>query len=347
MLRFKNADNSVRELRDAEAVWAELRQHVKGAFIHFIVHQKQDVLALLREWISASGGDDPTAWRIRRESGQQRHILQFSDHTNMARALMGEFLGRMALDDSENQLGAATVQSAYVRAHLRALVERLRMKLAHASTASTLKTLLDPATDCSRLEYQPLYRKRGAHLAKVLRDPDAYHFEDLVVTLHDLMSAIKKLSPGLVEVPPDQCMGTYFRINDLGEPEYSRRTIGGTRDFRYKAEDPQTEAHYTLIESSGFVMAARVQGMPIWAGPSFTTARMMKMAEWAGATAEEYEALAWGIFAFWNQCYPTSSTWVHRFHEVMDMAANWGVPFEAFAYPRSAPPGNRSLRPKL
>jgi hypothetical protein len=71
------------------------------------------------------------------------------------------------------------------------------------------------------------------------------------------------------------------------------------------------------------------------------------MAEWAGATAEEYEALAWGIFAFWNQCYPTSSTWVHRFHEVMDMAANWGVPFEAFAYPRSAPPGNRNLRPKL
>jgi hypothetical protein len=26
----------------------------------------------------------------------------------------------------------------------------------------------------------------------------------------------------------------------------------------------------------------------------------MRMAEWAGASAQEYEALAWGIFAFWN-----------------------------------------------
>ncbi len=214
------------------------------------------------------------------------------------------------------------------------------------TTAPALKGLLDEKADFSKLEYQPLYRKRGAHLATVLKDPDAYHFEDLVVTLHDLMSAIKKLVPGLVEVPAAQCMGTYFRINERGEAEYSRRQIGGTKDFRYKT-DNQQDAHFTLIESSDFVMAARVQGMPIWAGPSFTTARMMKMAERAGATPEEFEALAWGIFGFWNQCYPTTSTWVHRFHEVMDMAANWGVPFEPFAYPRSAPPGHRSLQPKL
>lgn len=346
MLRFRNADGSVREMRDAEAAWQELRSHVKGAFVHFIIHQRQDVLVILREWISSSGGDDPVAWRIRAATGQQRHILEFGDYTNMARALFGEFLGRMALDDSENALGAATVQSSYVRAHLQALIEKLRLKLARPDTPSALKPLLDEKHDFSRLEYQPLYKKPGAHIAKVLRDPDGYKFNDLVVTLHDVTSFVKKVAEGLVTVPPEQSMGTFFRINELGEPEYSRRQLQGTSDFRYK-EDDKARAHYTLKENSGFVMAARVQGMPIWAGPSFTTARMMKLAEWAGAEAAEYEALAWGIFAFWNQCYPTTSTWVHRFHEVMDMAHNWGVPFEPFSYPRSAPPGNRASRPKV
>lgn len=346
MLRFRTADGVYRELTDAEAVWRELRDNVRGAFVHFIVHQKQDVLKILREWISATGGDDPTAWRIRASLGQQRHILEFGDHTNMARALLGEFLGRMALDESENVLGAATVQSAYVRAHLGALLEKLRLKLQQPGTPPALKRLLDDSADFSALEYQPLYRKKGAHIAKVLKDPDAYHFQDHVVTLHDLTSYLKKTAPGLVEVPKSQCHATYFRINEHGEPEFTRRPIEGTADFRYK-EDDKARAHYTLKENSGFVMAARVQGMPLWAGPSFTTARLMKMAEWAGASAEEYEALAWAIFGFWNQCYPTSSTWVHRFHEVMDMAANWGVPFVPFTYPRGAPPANRATRSKL
>lgn len=346
MLRFRNADGSVRQMTDADAVWRELNAHVKGAFIHFIVHQKQDVIRILRDWISASGGDDPAAWRIRAANGQQRHILEFGDHTNMARALFGEFLGRMALDDGENALGAATVQSGYIRAQLGALLEKIRWKLSRPDTPAALKPLLDETADFSSLEYQPLYKKKGAHIAKVLKDPDAYHFQDHVVTLHDIHSFIKKKAGGLVDVPASQSLGTYFRINDLGEPEYSRRPITGTADFRYK-EDDQSRAHYTLKENSGFVMAARVQGMPIWAGPSFTTGRMMKMAEWAGASAREFEALAWAIFGFWNQCYPSSSTWVHRFHEVMDMAANWGVPFVPFAYPRGAPPDSQGSTPKV
>jgi hypothetical protein len=264
----------------------------------------------------------------------------------MVRALFGEFLGRMALDDSENRLGRATVQSRYIRAQLGALLEKLRWKLARADTPAELKFLLDESRSFAELEYQPLYRKKSAHIAKVLKDPDAYHFQDHVVTLHDCCSWFKKKAGGLVEAPAERTLGTFVRVNATGEPEYSRRPLQGTADFRYKNDD-QARAHYTLKENSGFVMAARLQGMPIWAGPSFTTARLMMMAEWTGASPAEFEALAWGIFAFWNQCYPTSSTWVHRFHEVMDMASNWGVPFSPFAYPRSVPPDNQGGTPKV
>ena len=345
MLRFLDTDGSVRELRDADAVWRELRAHVQGGLIHFIEFQKLEVLAILREWISASGGDDPAAWELRRRMGQQRHILEFGDHTNMARALFGEFLGRMALDE-ENALGKGTVNSAWVLAHLRALVDRLRMHLAHPSAPALLKAILAAEFNDAWLEYRPLFRKPNADLLRVLNDPDAFYFEDLMVTLHDLMTVMRKLAPGLLEVPRARTLGTFFRINEQGEPSFARRPIDGSEDFRYKTPAGARQ-HFTLKENSGFVMAARVQGMPVWAGPSFTTARMMHMAASAEAGPEELEALAWGIFGFWNQCYPTSSTWIHRFHEVMDMAANWGVPYEPFAYPRGAPPLHRARRTKV
>jgi hypothetical protein len=345
MLRFRDADGRVRELHDADAVWRELRAHVEGGLIHFIEFQKLEVLALLREWISASGGDDPAAWELRRRMGQQRHILEFADHTNMARALFGEFLGRMALDE-ENALGKGTVRSGWVLAHLRALADRLRLHLAGPTAPEVLKPILAGQYPDKWLEYRPLFRKPGAELLRVLKDPDAFYFEDLMVTLHDLMTVMRKLAPALLEVPRERTTGTFFRINEQGEPSFTRRPIDGSDAFRYKTPaGPQQ--HFTLKENSGFVMAARVQGMPMWAGPSFTTARLMHMAQLAAAPPEELEAMAWGIFGFWNQCYPTSSTWIHRFHEVMDMAANWGVPYEPFAYPRAAPPLHRSLRTKV
>ncbi|MCW7539382.1 DUF4157 domain-containing protein [Aquabacterium sp. A7-Y] len=344
-LKFRGADGRVREFRDAEEAYREIRDNVSGAFHTFFVHVKRDIVPILKEWISAQGGDDPKAWRIRKEMGQQRHILEFGDYTNMARAVMGEFLAREALDGSETRLARATVQSRYIATHLAALLDKVRMKVSGPSAPRMLAPLLDEKADL-KLPYQPLYKKSGANIARVLKQPDAYYFEDRIVTLHDVTEFLKKNHKSAVEVPPEKSMGTYFRINELGKPEYSRRIIQGTADFRYKPEANEPD-RYTLKENSGYVMAARVQGVPIWAGPSFTTGRLMRMAEWAGATRQEYEALAWAIFAFWNQCYPTSSTWVHRFHEVMDMAANWGVPFMPFTYPSDIPPNAGSLRARL
>jgi len=343
-LKYRGQDGKVREFRHAEEAYAEILANVQGGFHTFFVHVKRDILPILKEWISAQGGDDQNAWRIRREMGQQRHILEFGDYTNMARAVMGEFLAREALDGSETRLARATVQSRYIATQLAALLDKVRMQVSGPASPKVLAPLLDEGARL-KLPYQPLYKKSGANIARVLKQPDAYYFEDRVVTLHDVTEFLKKNLGAVVEVPPEKCTGTYFRINDFGTPEYTRRPIQGTADFRYKT-GPDEPDRYTLKENSGYVMAARVMGMPIWAGPSFTTGRLMRMAEWAGATAQEYEALAWAIFAFWNQCYPTSSTWVHRYHEVMDMAANWGVPFTPFAYPSDIPPNAGSIRPK-
>jgi len=341
-LKFRNADGSLREFTSAEQAWREIHDNVSGGFQVFFIHAKRDILPILANWISALPGDTPAAWSARAKAGQQRHLLEFGDYTNMARAVMGEFLSSEALDGTETRLARETVNSRYIAAHLIALVDKLRLKI---RGVPLLASLLNPAT-CGAGPYQPLFRKAGANIAKVLNDPDAYYFQDLVVTLHDVSDLLKKKQGDIVKVPPDKMFGTWFGINDFGKPEYVRRPMKGTEAFRYKGDGTSPD-RYTLKEHSGFVMAARVQGIPLWAGPSLTTGRMMRMAEWAGASPQELEAVAWGIFAFWNQCYPTSSTWVHRFHEVMDMAVNWGVPFTPFTYPKNIPPNTAGLRSRL
>ena len=345
MLNFREPDGRLRPMTDPEAVWREIHDRVpEGGFKVFFKHLKVEILPILKEWIGAQGGDDPVAWRQRAAAGQQRHLLEFGDHLNMARAVMGEFLARGDLDEIETQLARDALHSRYLWAQLAALIERLRLRLKEPDAPRSLARLTDPTFVHDEMVYRPLFRK-ARHLAQVLADPDAYPVEDRVIALHDASGVIKRLERDVVEVPDDKALGTFFFIDDQGRPQWTRRQIKGTEDFRY-SERETGHKHYTLKENSGFVMAARVQGVPIWAGPSFTTGRLMRMAEWARATPAELEALAWCLFAFWNQRYPTSSTWVHRFHEVMDMAANWGVPFEPFAWPRGVPPAT-GTRPRL
>ncbi|HID99631.1 MAG TPA: DUF4157 domain-containing protein [Thiotrichaceae bacterium] len=93
----------------------------------------------------------------------------------------------------------------------------------------------------------------------------------------------------------------------------------------------------TRDESSSDTKLARRYKMPIEAGRSNTTARMLKMGVQAGVSKQGNSAIAWGLFAYWNAgshgTYPQSMTPVHTFHEVMDVAKNYGVTYSPFKYP--------------
>lgn len=329
-----------REFHSAQEAYQAVLDNVEGSFRHFFIHVKRDILPILNDWIMSRGGDDDFAIQHRQRTGQDRHHLVFQDYTNMARAVMGEFLGRIALEESEDPLAEKTVNSPYIDRLLTSLLARIQRKIAGESSGGPIARLLDRG-NCPGGPYQPLYTEKDkTRIADVLADPARFSFNDKLVTLHDTMDFLKK--QGKVDVPRARSLGTFFRINEFGQTEYFRRPIEGTADFRFNEKDPETGGyrHYTLKENSGYIMAARVHGMPIWAGPSFTTARMLMMAEWAGAPTEEIKALAWGIFAFWNRCYPGYATWVHRFHAVMDMAGNFGVYYWPFVYPKDIPPND-------
>jgi len=330
-----------REFSNAETAHQEILNNVSGSFHAFFLHTKRDSIQILSAWISAKPGESKEAREFRRRTGQSRHMLVFQDYTNMARAVMGEFLSASNLEESENPLASKTINSSYIDDHLAGLLVKIRLKIEQEGSGSTLRKLLDKLDPPRNGPYQPLYRNKGATtIPDVLAEPAKFNFSDKIVTLYDVMDYLTQA--GKLQVPTERCLGTYFRITDTGAREYSRKVIQGTADFRFNDKDQDGGyVHYTLKESAGHVMAARIHGIPIWAGPSFTTARLMTMTEWADATLEQKKAMAWGIFAFWNQCYPQHATWIHRYHAVMDMAANFGVVYWPFVYPKDIPPNDR------
>lgn len=329
------------QYHDVETAYRDITENISGSFQQFFISARRDVIRILSSWIHSRPGESAERLKIRQRYGQARHMLKFQDYTNLARAVMGEFLAESNLEDHENPLAIKTVQSGYISTHLDGLLENVRYKISQQNPGCPETRLLKEDKSSSVGPYQPLYTDKGiTSIGCVLANPSAFNFNDKIVTLHDCMDFLYR-NTNTVKIPEERCLGTYFKINDKGRPEYSRRPIAGSGDFRFNEKNPdKTYAHYTLKESTGYIMGARVHGMPIWAGPSFTTGRLMMMTEWVNAKPEQKKAMAWGIFAFWNQCYPHYATWIHRYHAVMDMAGNFGVCYWPFSYPRDIPPND-------
>jgi hypothetical protein len=98
--------------------------------------------------------------------------------------------------------------------------------------------------------------------------------------------------------------------------------------------DAGRATHHNTDEVSPWVIEARQNNAALSAGPSATTAQVLTLAVAIGGTAEEKTALAWGLFAIWNTM-PMHQSGTHRFHEVMAVAAGFGVPYDRLQYPEA------------
>jgi hypothetical protein len=72
---------------------------------------------------------------------------------------------------------------------------------------------------------------------------------------------------------------------------------------------------------------ARRHNIPVWSGSSNTAVHMLHLAGWVHATQDELTTLAHSIFAFWRVEYDHTSLAPHTLHEVMDVAQNFGIPY--------------------
>jgi len=121
--------------------------------------------------------------------------------------------------------------------------------------------------------------------------------ERLIPVLHDISKSFKELA-GWNE--PPMAEGRITKIN-----------------MRMNVSTPNEDSNWTA--------SARRVNIPIWAAPSYTAHLMLQMAHTSGADIREIQALAYGIYAYWNRVYPHTATPVHRLYGVMTAASEFGV----------------------
>lgn len=165
---------------------------------------------------------------------------------------------------------------------------------------------------------------------EILRNPGAYSIKDKVIILHDLMEYFgrhQRWNPrtegeNLLPVETADETRVTTATDAAGERTHSLpMTDRASRGMGLTSSTRDERAPSTLF--------ARQKGMPIWAGQSMTTVRMMKLAQWAGANNYENAALALSIFAYWRKDYDHTADFAyHTLFEVMDVAKNFGVQYK-------------------
>ncbi|MFE9411622.1 DUF4157 domain-containing protein [Streptomyces sp. NPDC006704] len=176
----------------------------------------------------------------------------------------------------------------------------------------------------------------GGGIQAVLRDPEKHSFRDKIMVLHDLMEYFGPArhfprtmgTDQLAEVGGQDIQST-AGINPVTGARIETTDRGQNLVPNLRKPGEMKEHPSTRNEHSDTTKFARAHRVPVWAGQSFTAARMFKLAQAAGGTKREIAAVAWGIFAFWRLDFDhTTALAYHTLHEVMDIAQNFGVPYD-------------------
>ena len=101
--------------------------------------------------------------------------------------------------------------------------------------------------------------------------------------------------------------------------------------------DAARSNHWNPNESANWTQEARRRNIPLSAGPSGSTMLAMALGRYILASPRQMEALAWGIFSFFNQGLHLNHSGTHSFHEVMVVAHMYGVPYTQWITPIKPP----------
>ncbi|MEU6403637.1 DUF4157 domain-containing protein [Streptomyces sp. NPDC046985] len=300
--------------------------------------------------------------------GAKNHDIQVNNYTELARNLMGWVYAKgrrkeekgaaQAMHEDENLNSFLNVflkrMFAYTKAvqtnrmmddhDIAVMKNELRSGLAHVERRPVgayiahFDGAMNPQFRGTRLDARIMAR---GGLYEVMKHPERFNLREKMITLHDLSEYFGHSR----HTPPTKGKEAVPEIDELDSLSTTRvdhrgRRIASTTDRGQnpllhpdgapKLDDRGREKTHpsTRNENSDTTILARSRNMPVWAGQSFTAARMFKMARASGATQEEIAALGWGIFAFWRIDFDHTTTFAyHTLHEVMDIAQNFGVKY--------------------
>ncbi len=185
----------------------------------------------------------------------------------------------------------------------------------------------------------------------ILINPGEFSFKAKIAVLHDLNEYFGQGVPWNPESAGQKL------VAEPDESEIQATTVFGANGMRTDSKPMNNNVnrgkgltHGTRDENAPNTIEARKRNLPVWAGQSMTTARMLKLSQWAANSPEQQESFALGIAAFWRMDYNHTANFAyHTIYEVMDVASNYGVTYGVSQddHLLSQNPAMKSLRTKL
>lgn len=291
---------------------------------------------VLAEWISASR----VLWK-RWVSGRPEHTVRYKSWDNLARSLLGE-VRSAGNKQIEAQLALETNDSEYIKTKLAEYLTFVRICLDKPGY-SEVKGHILPRLGSYSKQYSHWYPSGG--IAKILKHPEDCKLKHQIAAIHDILDAFGKTFPKYDTVPKGKCVASSLRPRKWGHGYIVVQTsmLDANEKLTFRVGSLR-DKDCTLEESSEIIRSYRNVDVPVGFGPSFTTGRTLQCCaslceanSKTGDVVELYNAIAWGLFAFWNLYYERRYSRCHTFHEAMDMASNYGVPYVPFEYPVMCP----------
>ncbi|EDY53351.1 hypothetical protein SSCG_06378 [Streptomyces clavuligerus] len=351
-------------LRTFDDLWSQVQDAVRGSGDRTLMAEfkknQPSVMEQTRKWVSDSAVGEKGG-KHSPKFGRKKHDVDYSTVLELARALVGWVLQKPGRHE-EKEYARWVANDDTVAADLDAVLTKVRGWIdglggADPAQFSTKKTAFEleralnelktgkgtPRTHSEQgpAEFGPYQRHfdapgsahptgfRGDFLA-VLDDPARYDVRDKIIVLHDLYEYFKDDTTRALPEPERAGEG----VLEMTPKGPSGRNILATQDLlddgTAKVGTDRGSSKAVRNERADSTRTARAHRIPVWAGASHTTARMLHLAREAGATTDELNAVSLGIFSFWRIEYDHTSTFAaHTLHEVLDIAANFGVAYNA------------------
>jgi hypothetical protein len=294
----------------------------------------EEIRRLLTAWIRAKreGGEFPEG----KSTGKYDEKRKYANTVQLARAVVGTLVARERWK-KEFIVASGALQSDKISLYLNSVLSKLLAKIKSLDSASEiLEELAEISKGPSHGTYESHFKLEGR--LDVLKNPAGYPVQRKIAALHDMMEYLQNpvhhiketKGTGLVSPPKPMAYGTSV----LTSEDLSSGKVGVLRiEDKSRGKIKGIDGLWTREEENSGTVSSRVTQTPIWAGQSMTTARMLDTAVWAGAGVNELTAVAYAIFAFWRIVYDKSISPVHTYHEVMDVAKNYGVHYVEFSPP--------------
>ncbi|WP_282131238.1 hypothetical protein [Pseudoalteromonas aliena] len=301
-----------------------------------------ELKSIIANWISGGISTSSKIWEALSYTPPVARTWNFTSYEEAARTLIAEAM-RPQAEAKETALADEVFDSAEILTGVRRYLKKVRsyankiiaLGYRDADWLDTTSVYGYYYNSLSSSLWSKVSGKKATVINDILDNPDDYSLEYLIPAVKDVT---QKFWDWLSD-PANTLAARNLADNSINVPAYLRNS-----HYIDAAGLPQHEPIYAvrpnaIDESSATMRCLRSKGMIVDHGPSYSTGRMMQLGRAIGATDAEMEAVALGIFAFWNRKYWRSTSGIHQYHFVMDMLKNYVPAIDSLNYPNDLAAG--------